>query len=147
MSGCLCRLYGLRESRARTPIMPTTALKILASSKYKSISSSAFSSTKSIPLFRWVMARPGGSGTDRSNPSESKDTVGVAFAVQVYDTVRLHNTGRSIHGQPGQSWYGLFSGGEEKRIQFDTDAFIAHCYRCSDCGASPHERIEHNAGS
>jgi hypothetical protein len=91
-------------------------------------------------------SQAGRSGTDRSNPSESKDTVGLAFSVQVYDTVRPHDTGRSIHGQLGQCRYGVFCGSEKKWVEFDTDAFITHCYRRGNCGAAPHERVKHDAG-
>jgi len=58
--------------------MPINPLKMLACSKYRSIRSSAFSSTKSIAFLRWAMVKPGGSGTALSKPSREKAKPGSA---------------------------------------------------------------------
>lgn len=104
-SGCLCLLYGLKESSALTPMMPTTALKMLACSRYRSISSSAFSSTKSMAFLRCAMVRPGGNSTARSKPSLEKAKLGFASSVQEYNIVlpnALLSRSSSVHGERGE---------------------------------------------
>src|SRR5579863_787218 len=107
-------------------MMPTTALKMLACSKYRSISSSAFSSTKSMAFLRCATVRPGGSGTSLSKPSLEKAKLGFASSVQGYDIVRLDNASGSVHGERGQFGDSVHGKIKKRRIGFDTDASINH---------------------
>src|ERR1700683_4438320 len=106
--------------------MPTTPLKMLACSKYRSISSSAFSSTKSIAFLRWATVRPGGSGTALSKPSLEKAKLGSASSVQGYNSIRLNAAGYSIHGELGQLGDSLHGKIKKRRVGFDSDASITH---------------------
>src|SRR5271157_204928 len=147
MSGCLWRLYGLSESRARTPNIPITPLKMLACSKYSSMSSSAFSSTNSIALPMCAMVSPGGSGTPRSKPSFDRATVDLAISAQVYNTVALDRAGCAVNGNGRQHGDGFLRHAEESRVDFNANAGVPDRHGGGHRGPRAHERVEHSADS
>lgn len=92
----------------------------------------AFSSINSIALPMWTTLSAGGSGTERSKPSDEKGTV-QAFAVQVYNAVCLNDTGRTINGKGSQHPNSLLCHRVKHGIGFDAYAFISYGDRGTDC--------------
>src|ERR1700694_3607369 len=128
ISGCLCLLYGLIESSALIPNIPTMPLKTFACSKYKSTRSAVHFSTNSTALLIWTGSRFFG----------SNGALAIDGAMIWKRTVRL----QSCKGRNRRPRHG-----EINRIMLNSDAGIPDRLRRRNRRPGAHEWIENDSSA